>query len=243
MILIKPEDILHNIQLQKVLIEILDNTLLSSALHFKGGTCAAMLGYLDRFSVDLDFDLKEGSNPKMLQKEFLAVINKLGFEVESNKGLYFVVKYQAPIEQRNKLKLSVSDQVVKTNDYKVVYLPVLDRMASCQTIETMFANKLVAPIDRYKKYKTIAGRDVYDIYYFFSQGYMFKKEIIKERTGTTVDKYLISLSSFLKNKVTERILAEDLNSLLPYERFQKIRKILKSDTLLFIRGYLGIDNK
>jgi len=35
---------------------IYDDPILTDNLYFKGGTCAAMLGYLDRFSVDLDFD-------------------------------------------------------------------------------------------------------------------------------------------------------------------------------------------
>ncbi|HIP71371.1 MAG TPA: hypothetical protein EYH05_08260, partial [Anaerolineae bacterium] len=47
----------HRIQLTRLLTEILDDPYLAASLYFKGGTCAAMLGYLDRFSVDLDFDL------------------------------------------------------------------------------------------------------------------------------------------------------------------------------------------
>ena len=57
MILLRPQDTIHKVQLTRLLTEILDNPTLSQNLYFKGGTCAAMLGYLDRFSVDLDFDL------------------------------------------------------------------------------------------------------------------------------------------------------------------------------------------
>jgi predicted nucleotidyltransferase component of viral defense system len=53
----RPQDILHKSYLHRVLAEIVDHPVLSQALAFKGGTCAAMLGYLDRFSIDLDFDV------------------------------------------------------------------------------------------------------------------------------------------------------------------------------------------
>ena len=57
MIDIRPEDIIHKSYLNRLLMEIIDRPVLSHNLAFKGGTCAAMLGYLDRFSVDLDFDV------------------------------------------------------------------------------------------------------------------------------------------------------------------------------------------
>ena len=57
MLNLRPEDILHKSQLNRLLIEIIDQPTLSQNLAFKGGSCASMLGYLDRFSVDLDFDV------------------------------------------------------------------------------------------------------------------------------------------------------------------------------------------
>jgi len=87
----------------------------------------------------------------------------------------------------------------------------------------MFANKLVAPIDRYNKHQKIAGRDIYDIHYFFSQGYKFKKEVIEERI-------------FIENNLNEKVLTEDLSTLLPYKKFNKIRKVLKQETLMFLRS-------
>jgi hypothetical protein len=42
------------------------------------------------------------------------------------------------------------------------------------------------------------------------------------------------LSSFINEHVTETILSQDLNPLIPYERFKKLRKALKRETLMFI---------
>ena len=57
MVLAKESDILHKFQLQQLLIAVVDDQYLSRHSYFKGGTCAEMSGFLDRFSVDLDFDI------------------------------------------------------------------------------------------------------------------------------------------------------------------------------------------
>ena len=238
MILIKQEDILHKAQILRLLAGIVDNPILSSSLHFKGGTCASMLGFLDRFSVDLDFDLLKETDKRKLNSEFRKLYKKLDLEIISDKrgALFYVVKYKAPKNQRNTLKVSVTDEVYTSNVYKVVMLPEINRLISCQTIETMFANKLVATTDRYKKHEKIAGRDIYDVHHFFSKGYKFNPKIIEERTDMKVGEYIRYLADFIEEKVTERTIAEDLNTLLPYEKFKKIRKILKPETLIFLRS-------
>lgn len=236
--LIRQEDIIHRMQLQRLLIAIVDSSVLSQNLHFKGGTCATMLGFLDRFSVDLDFDLAAGSEPAGLRREFAKIFLELGLKVENNneKSLFFVLKYQAPPGRRNTLKLSVFEDIIKNNDYKKVKITEIDRLVSCQTRETMFANKLVALVDRFEKHHKIAGRDIYDIHYFFSQGYGYKNEVIEERTGLKVGEYLDKLSEFIDKEVTEKVLTEDLNSLLPLEKFNKIRAVLKPEVLRFLRS-------
>jgi predicted nucleotidyltransferase component of viral defense system len=238
MMTIKQEDILHKAQLLRLLAEIVDDPELSASVYFKGGTCASMLGYLDRFSFDLDFDLKAGADRDRLRLKFRKLFEKLSFEIENEnkKALLFVLKYAAPKSQRSTLKLSIFDLFIKANVYKPAFLPEIDRLVNCQTIETMFANKLVAPLDRFRKHEKIAGRDIYDIHYFFSQGYSFRKEIVEERTKTDLKSYIKILIEFIEERVTEKTLNEDLNMLLPFEKFQKIRKTLKAETLIFLRS-------
>jgi predicted nucleotidyltransferase component of viral defense system len=242
MILLKPEDVLHKAQLLKLLAEIIDNNTLASKVYFKGGTCATMLGYLDRFSVDLDFDLKKNADKSELLVEFKKIFKNLDLEVEKgdDKNLFFVLKYDAPKDRRNTLKLSVSDTFIKSNEYKNFFLAEIDRLVACQTIETMFANKLVAPIDRYNKHEKITGRDIYDIHHFFSNGYALEKEIIEERMKMSTEDYISKLIKFIEEKVTDRLLSEDLNMLLPYEKFVKIRKTLKPETLIFLRSVVKL---
>ena len=149
-ILLKQEDVLHKFQLLKLLTAIVDNPVISQNIYFKGGTCATMLGFLDRFSVDLDFDLKSGGDKPKLKKEFRKLFKKLDFVIENNneKSLFYVLKYDSPQNKRNAIKVNVFENIIESNDYKPIYLPEIDRLFNCQTIETMFANKLATPIDR-----------------------------------------------------------------------------------------------
>lgn len=236
MILPKPEDVFHKIQLNRLLMAILDCKELAQNVHFKGGSCATMLGWLDRFSVDLDFDLKPKVDRELIRHKLIKIFKTLNLEIknENKKALQYIVQYSAKPGLRNMIKLGFLEKSIKANDYQLFYLPEIDRYAICQTKETMVANKLVAPLDRFEKYKMIAGRDIYDIHYFLSHGYGYKKEVIEERREIIPKKYLNQLKEFIKIKVNNKIINEDLNYLLPYDKFKVIRKTLKTEVLMLI---------
>jgi len=226
----------HKVQLCRLLVRLLDNQKIASNILFKGGTCSCMLGFLDRFSVDLDFDLKKGADKEELRRELYPIFKDLDLTIkdESKRALQFFLRYQAPADQRNTIKLEIIDNPFDSIDYRAQHLKDIDRTAVCQTLESIFANKLVALTDRYKKESSIAGRDVYDIHYFFSHGFDYKKEIIEERTKKSTLSYLKELRSFIDKKVTQKVINQDLNFLLPYKKFNAIRKILKTETLMLI---------
>lgn len=230
---IRPEDVIHKSILNRLLIEIIDRPATTHNLALKGGTCASMLGYLDRFSVDLDFDVLKNADEAILRNEFHQVFEYLGMTVinELAKDLFFHIKYPADPGKRSSMKISASTMRVNANRYQVQYLAEIDRLFTCQTVETMFANKLVAVMDRYQRHQTVAGRDIYDIHHFFIQGYAYHGPIIQERTGLAPQDYLGKLIEFIKEHVTQTIINEDLNTLLPYQRFQQVRKILIPETL------------
>lgn len=235
MILPRREDAIHKMQLLRLLTEILDDSLLAQKIYFKGGTCASMLGYLDRFSLDLDFDLSDEADKKIIDQQIRKIFRTLELEVDkkSKEELFYVLKYQSE-RQRNTLKLGILTKQAKSNIYKAFYLSEIDRFAKCQTIETMFSHKLVNLTDRYKKYTTIAGRDLYDVHHFFLKGYRYIEVIIEERTGKKAIIYLQELRDFIKSKINDKVISEDLNYLLPIDKFQAIRKILKKETIVLL---------
>ena len=235
---LRPEDALHKSYLNRLLMEIIDQPLLAHALAFKGGTCASMLGYLDRFSVDLDFDLIKDAGGTVIRDAFHKVFAYLDLKVivEFDRVPYFQLKYPGNPGQRSTMKVSVNSIEVHSNQYKVQYLSEIDRLMNCQTVVTMFANKLVVVTDRYKQHRSIAARDIYDIHCFFMRGFQYHAPVIKERTGKDPQDYLEELTDFIRDKVTQTIINEDLNTLLPPAKFQQIRKILLPETLSFLAG-------
>lgn len=228
--------ILHRSQIYQLLTHIIDDSLLSKSLIFKGGTCATLLGYLDRFSVDLDFDQINPNNTPNIKKSLETIFKKLDLTIknQSVKTVQYQLKYPAESLHRNTLKLDAVAQALDMDIYTPQYLADIDRYMTCQTIETMFAHKLVALTDRYKKHGSIAGRDIYDLRYFFLHGYSYHEAIITERTGKTAQAYLVELKTFISTKVSQATIDQDINTLLTPHQFQKIRKTLKPELLLLL---------
>jgi hypothetical protein len=53
-----------------------------------------------------------------------------------------------------------------------------------------------------------------------------------------VPKFFQELIDFVEHKITDELIAQDLNVLLPYAKFKMIRKTLKLETLIFLRDEL-----
>jgi predicted nucleotidyltransferase component of viral defense system len=238
MILPQPKDAVHKAWLYRVLSGICDDADLAGALYFKGGTCAAMLGYLDRFSVDLDFDfVGDIAGIPAVRVKLERIFLNLGLTIRDKSKIVpqYFLKYDTPAGWRNTIKIDVTFPPPKTNIYEPKRVEEIDRIVTCQTIETMMANKLVALIDRYQQHEAIAGRDLYDIHHFFLQGYRYNKEVIFERTGKSIPVFFTQLIAFVEKRITDDVIMEDLNMLLSYEKFSGIRKTLKRETLMFLR--------
>ncbi len=238
LILPKPKDVAHKAWLYRVLARIYEDAALAQVLYFKGGTCAAMLGYLDRFSIDLDFDYG-GERSSLAETHIYLEIafRDLGLAIHDQSKVVpqYFLKYEAPEGERNTIKIDVSVLPPKANIYEPKRFHEIDRIITCQTIETMTANKLVALMDRYLHNEAIAGRDLYDIHHFFMKGYRYNEGVIRERTGKDVKQFFADLVTFIEKHITEEIITQDLNVLLPYKQFSRIRKILKQETLMFLR--------
>lgn len=236
------KDVIHKAWLYKVLSAMYVDSFLAQNLYFKGGTCASMLGYLDRFSVDIDLDFvgTAGDIP-VIRKILESLFSELGLEIkdQSKNTIQYFLKYPNVAGERNTLAIDAVFPVPKANTYEPKRFIDIDRTIICQTKETMFGNKLVAVMDRFEKHGAIAGRDIYDVHHFFSHNFSFSDEVIRERTGMDTSAFFTKLISFIEVHITDTILTQDLNNLLSPEQFRNARKNLKTDTLIFLRTYMS----
>lgn len=236
MLLPRASDAVHKAWLYRLLTGIADDSFLVAALRFKGGTCAAMQGFVDRFSVDLDFDLIESEKKTEVCVHLEKIFGKLGLAVKdkSAKVPQYFLKYPNKGEERNTIELDVVFPPPKSNEYEAVRFEEIDRIIYCQTLETMFANKLVAVLDRYQRHGSIAARDLFDIHTFLLAGRSYRREVIEERTGKSAEEYIADLKVFIEKCVTQTHIDQDLNTLLSADRFKKVRGVIKREVLMFL---------
>jgi hypothetical protein len=99
----------------------------------------------------------------------------------------------------------------------------------------MFSHKLCALVDRFEKTGHIAGRDLYDIHYFFMSGYKYDTAVIVERTGLSPKEFFSKLVKFIEKHITEQVITEDLSSLVTPQKFKILRKVLKREVIQLLK--------
>ena len=122
MILPDKKDAIHKAWLYRILEAVADDRYLADKLYFKGGTCASMLGWLDRFSIDLDFDFNGSDKDLRLARQALEnIFAKLGLAIKdkSKVGLQYFLKYKTDEAERNILKIDVTFPIIKSSIYFV----------------------------------------------------------------------------------------------------------------------------
>jgi len=135
-------------------------------LAFKWWTACYFLYWLDRFSTDLDFDLLD--NSQNIDEELIEILKKYWKVKSWNKIILSYWEYDINI------KIDVNRTIWENNIYEFVnfYWTTI----KVQNKSTIFANKLVALIERH------TNRDIYDVFFFFQNMFDINDKIIFERT-------------------------------------------------------------
>ena len=140
-------------------------------LAFKWWTACYFLYWLDRFSTDLDFDLVE--NIPDLDEKIIKIISKYWQIKAKNK---IILSFW---ENLINIKIDVNRKIWKANKYD--YVDFFWTMIKVQNKETIFANKLVALLERF------INRDIYDVYFFFKNFFDINEKVIFERTWLSLN--------------------------------------------------------
>jgi predicted nucleotidyltransferase component of viral defense system len=220
----------HRRIMLKILEEISTDSLLVNNLGFKGGTACYFLYGLDRFSVDLDFDLLDKDKEGVARERLLKLLSGYGsVKTKTSIKLKYSGEYQAL-----KIDLSTRYENNTLNTYVVkdvvsgLSLKVLKK-------EDIFAHKLIAVINRSSSIansdKFIANRDLYDIYFFFKQGWRFNEKIIEKQSGKKVEEYLQDVRDFIEKNTKNLNVVERLGELVDDDKRLWLKENLKTEVL------------
>jgi predicted nucleotidyltransferase component of viral defense system len=217
----------HKTILFQILKDINMDTSISPYLGFKGGTAALMFYGLDRFSVDLDFDLLDDSHEDYVFERVIIIVEKYGTLKESYKkrfNLFCLISYddksrnvKVEINRRqygsryeNKTTLGVSMQVMKIDD--------------------MFAHTLMAMHERIGD----TSRDIYDTWFFLQARHPINKLIVEKQAGASFEE-LVRKCIVQLEKMNNRHILDGLGELLTPRQKDWARAKLREETISLLQ--------
>lgn len=222
----------HKYYLVRILKDIYSDNLLSSVLGFKGGTAHMLFYNLPRFSVDLDFNLLDKTESELVFQKVRKILSAYGNikdEAQKHYGLLLVLNYGM---NNSNLKLEISNREYNDRYQNLNYLGILIKVMH---IEDMFTHKLCALTDR----KSIASRDVFDIYYFLKDNIKMNYEIIKQRTNMEMPEYIDYSISIIKS-IKKTSMLNGIGELVDEDAKHFVKNKLQDETIHLLQIYKSI---
>jgi predicted nucleotidyltransferase component of viral defense system len=219
---------LHKNLLLQILKDVFQNKNLAPLLGFKGGTAAYFFYQLERFSIDLDFDLISKDRGDLVFNELeniLKVYGKITDSAKKTNSLIFVVSYQGKETLAKNIKIEVNMRDFGSKYEIKEYLGIPMRV---MVPEDMFANKLAALSER------MANRDLFDVWFFLKNNWSINQKIIENRTGQTYKKFLKDLINRIKQNNWSKII-DGLGELVNEKQKIWIKNKLVEETIFLLK--------
>jgi len=225
----------HKNILIKILKDIYTDSSLGPLLGFKGGTAAYLFYDLDRFSVDLDFDLLDETKEQEVFNKVENIVKEYGtIKEKRNKRhtLFILLSYS---EEAQNIKVEINKRSFgsqyEVKNYLGISMLVMRR-------EDMFAHKLVAMTERGKT----ASRDIFDVHFFLKSNWEMNREIVEKRTEMKFADYLKKCIEFVEN-VPDRGILSGMGELIDEKQKAWIKSKLKQDTTFLLKLMLENEKK
>jgi len=217
----------HKTILFQILKDIFSDTNIAPFLGFKGGTAALMFYGLDRFSVDLDFDLLDEKKEDEVFEKVIGIVKKYGVLKESYKkrfNLFCLLSYE---DKAHNIKIEINRRQFGSKYEMKTYLGVSMIVMSR---EDMFAHKLMAMYERIGK----TSRDIYDVWFFLMNRFPINKEIVEKRSGTSFDQLVHKCIEKLKKMNNSRIL-DGIGELITPNKKDWAKAKLRDETISLLK--------
>src|SRR5574341_500222 len=217
----------HKTILFQILKDIYSDTTISPFLGFKGGTAALMFYGLDRFSIDLDFDLLDETKEDYVFERVIGILKRYGTLKESNKkrfSLFYVLSYE---DRARNIKVEVNRRQFGSRYEVKTYLGV---SMLVMVPEDMFAHKLMAMHERIGK----TSRDIYDVWFFLQNRFPINQRIVEGRSKMPFDKLLQKCISQLE-KMSNRHILDGVGELLTASQKDWAKAKLREETISLLK--------
>lgn len=199
-------------------------------MGFKGGTAAYLFYGLDRFSVDLDFDLLDETKEDYVFERIEKIVKKYGTVKEAEKkrfNLIFVLSYDQKAKNAQNIKVEINRRNFGSKYELKSYMGI---SMLVQVREDMFAHKLLAMYERLGK----TNRDIYDVWFFSKNNWQINKEMVEKRAGLPFKEFLQKSISVLENFNDHNIL-DGMGELLDSKQKDWTKAKLRAETIFQLK--------
>jgi len=226
----------HKNILIKILKDIYTDSTIGPLLGFKGGTAAFLFYDLNRFSIDLDFDLLEESKENYVFEQIQKILSNYGAIKEAQKkrfNLLFLLSYDEKEVGAQNIKVEINRRNFGSKYEVKAYLGISMKV---MIKEDMLAHKLCAMYERIGK----TNRDIFDVYFFFHNNWPVNKEIIESRTNMPYKDFLQKCIDSLE-KVSDRNILSGMGELLDEKQKVWVKSKLRAEMIFLLK--LALDNE
>ncbi len=220
----------HKNILLQILKDIYSDTSIATYLGFKGGTAALLFYDLNRYSVDLDFDLLDESKEAEVFEKINKIAKSYGTIIDSRIKHFNLLTIISYAQGAQKIKVEVNRRSFGSQ-YELRTLLGISMLVMIQ--DDMFAHKLMAMHERIGK----TSRDVYDVWFFLENHWPINKEIVEQRSGKTFTEVL-QLTAEQLEKIDNKHILDGLGDFLTEPQKDWARAKLKSETIFLLKARL-----
>ena len=227
---------IHKNILIKILKDVYSDATVGPILGFKGGTAALLFYGLNRFSVDLDFDLLDTEKEDYVFDQIKKILETYGTLKEKDKkrfNLFFLLSYAEKIKGARNIKVEINRRNFgsryEVKSYLGIPMKVMIR-------EDMFAHKIVAMYERIGT----TNRDIFDACFFLQNNWDINREIVEKRTKMSFREFLRKCVELLEEMDNRNILA-GMGELLDEKQKAWAKTKLKDEVIFQLK--LRLDNE
>jgi len=216
----------HKTILFQLLKDIYSDTNISPFLGFKGGTAALMFHGLDRFSVDLDFDLLDENQEEYVFNRSIEIVKRYGTIKESRRkrfNLFIILSYE---DKARHIKVEINRRQYRSRYEIKTYLGVSMQV---MVVEDMFAHKLMAMYERIEK----TSRDIYDVWFFLNSRAPINKDIVESRAQMPFNQ-LVNKCILQLERINNRRILTGIGELLTPSQKDWAKAKLRDETIALL---------